>query len=146
MRKEHIDAEVERLKDNGYENSLPQTSVLFRPVKESAKFVHKILMDLQLLPVHLRKAYVFESKRLLTRKAIALIKYVQSEMIETDVIGLTLLSFSLKKIRQDLGLDDNNLFFTVLAVAENLEPGAFQNVIGDPHSMEEKFREMIESF
>jgi len=41
---------------------------------------------------------------------------------------------------------DHNLFLMILSTAEKLQPGTYHRVLGDPLSMEDKFREMIDSF
>lgn len=47
---------------------------------------------------------------------------------------------------QDLNLTEQALFLMILGVAEKLSPGIYFRVLGDPLSMEDKFREMIDSF
>jgi len=56
-------------------------------------------------------------------------------------------SFPLKKIMHDLSLaNDQQLFLMVLGIAEKISPGIYVQALGDPLSMEDKFREMIDSF
>jgi len=50
------------------------------PVKEPSVFVTKILQEVFKLPHSLRLTYLAQSTRLIARKAVALIKYVESEL------------------------------------------------------------------
>jgi len=59
---------------------------------------------------------------------------------------LTLPQTVLRKILQDLSLTEQSLFLMVLGTAEKLQPGTYFRTLGDPLSMEDKFREMIDSF
>ena len=52
----------------------------------------------------------------------------------------------LKRVRAELGLDDNISFYIVLAEAERMRPGSFMEILADPHSMAENLREMMDGF
>lgn len=60
--------------------------------------------------------------------------------------SITLPQGQLRKMLQDLGLMEQALLFMILGIAEKLAPGTYIRTLGDPLSMEDKFREMIDSF
>jgi hypothetical protein len=78
LRKESLAIEIEKIyamkrKENIWED-------LFRPVKIVAPCVQQMIADLYRLPMFLRESFVLQSMKLLIRKAVLLIKYVEAEL------------------------------------------------------------------
>jgi len=120
---------------------------LFRLVKQSAPCISRILNDVFRLPMHLREGFIAHSMKLLSRKAVVLIKYVEAllsqpeEGVRSEVLDPGII----KKIRQDLDLSDQ-CFTVLLGIAEKMSPGIYITLVGDPGKIEEKFIELFESF
>jgi len=146
LKKERMDFEIEQLLKDESAHLSTQPQGILNSVKEPSQFVHRLITEVYRLPHCLRLPYISQSNRLLTRKAVALIKYVECEMSSAEVPIPSLAQPTLKKIMQDLSLSEQSLFLMVLGVAEKLQPGTYHRTLGDPLSMEDKFREMIDSF
>eukprot|EP01121_Diplochlamys_sp_Union-15-3_P015612 TRINITY_DN5203_c0_g1_i1.p1 TRINITY_DN5203_c0_g1~~TRINITY_DN5203_c0_g1_i1.p1 ORF type:complete len:318 (-),score=52.49 TRINITY_DN5203_c0_g1_i1:50-1003(-) len=119
----------------------------FRPVKHAAGCIIKIINEVFRLPEDLREGYIVQSMRLLSRKAVVLIKYVEAFMAQPeegtrpDVLDPGII----KKIRQDLDLSEAD-FTVLLGLAEKMSPGIYVTLVGDPGKIERKFIELFESF
>jgi len=84
---------------------------LLEVVKEGSPYVEAMLIEIFKLPFALRKTYVEQQMRLLTRKTVALLKYCEAE---TAIVPEKMLTQqAVRKIRADLGLNDSNLFLYV---------------------------------
>ncbi|XP_035699743.1 guanine nucleotide exchange C9orf72-like [Branchiostoma floridae] len=108
---------------DGEENPLPDMSV-FELVDTDESFVQTFLAEVfQLHPsCGVREAYIENFCRMLERKALALIKYLETE---TERGQQPLKISSLKRIRNDLSLKLEGDFCTVLAVAEKMKAGVY---------------------
>ena len=78
LRKESLQIEIDKIhtvkrKENIWED-------LFRSVKIVAPCVLQMLQDVFRLPIFLRESFVLQSMKLLIRKAVLLIKYVEAEL------------------------------------------------------------------
>eukprot|EP01113_Clastostelium_recurvatum_P002350 TRINITY_DN1097_c0_g1_i4.p1 TRINITY_DN1097_c0_g1~~TRINITY_DN1097_c0_g1_i4.p1 ORF type:complete len:649 (-),score=122.12 TRINITY_DN1097_c0_g1_i4:12-1958(-) len=144
LRNHFINAEISRLVGVTPEQNLWSTrDGLFRLSRASASFVHKMISDVFKLPQSLREGYIIYSQRLLQRKAVALIKYVDAERAAS---GGQLKEDCLKRVRADLGLTGDQDFWLLLGIAEKLWPGIYVTLAGDPAYIEERFIELFESF
>jgi len=115
---------------------------LFRVVKDSAQCIQHIIVEMYKLPHALRETYLVQSLRVLTRKAVVLIKYVQAELYKAKIIPTS----TIKKLRTDLQLTLDGDYAVLLGLAEKLSPGIYADLAGDPASIEERFIELFESF
>lgn len=120
-----------------------ETDVVFRTVTEAAPSVLRILEQALSLPLHLRAAFITTSMRLLMRKAVVLVKFVEATTRDgTPSVPDNVV----KRLRSDLGARDANDFSVLLGMAERLRPGSYQALGGDPSRIEEQLRELFESF
>jgi len=157
FRNEYLHAQVEKLvnSNNNPTNNTnnPTTKAkdqawsteqegLFRVVKESAQCIQHIIVEMYKLPHALRETYLVQSLRVLTRKAVVLIKYVQVELYKAKIIPTS----TIKKLRTDLQLTVDGDYAVLLGLAEKLSPGIYADLAGDPASIEERFIELFESF
>ncbi|KAI8509947.1 hypothetical protein Bbelb_123750 [Branchiostoma belcheri] len=108
---------------DGEETPLPDMSI-FELVDTDESFVQTFLAEVfQLHPsCGVREAYIENFCRMLERKALSLIKYLETE---TDQGQQPLKLSSLKRIRNDLSLRLEGDFCTVLAVAEKMKAGVY---------------------
>jgi len=146
LRKEFIYMEVDKLVGVSHPvepNEWSARDGLFRPLKSSASLlVSRILVDVFRLQPELREGYIAQAMRLLMRKAVVLIKYVDAELADCATLGEGVV----KRIRTDLSLLAESDFTLLLAIAEKLKPGSYVTLAGDPTTIEEKFIELFESF
>ncbi|XP_066298580.1 guanine nucleotide exchange factor C9orf72-like [Branchiostoma lanceolatum] len=105
------------------ESPLPDMSI-FELVDTDESFVQTFLAEVfQLHPsCGVREVYIENFCRMLERKALALIKYLETE---TERGQQPLKISSLKRIRNDLSLKLEGDFCTVLATAEKMKPGVY---------------------
>jgi hypothetical protein len=96
------------------------------------------------LPVELREGYLFHSMRILTRKAIVLIKYVDAKCTNEGVGGLE--DSGVKKLKQDLDIITDSDLDVLLGIAEKLSTGIYFAVRGDPSSIEDRLRTVFDIF
>jgi hypothetical protein len=120
-----------------------ETDNVFRTVTEVAPSVLRILEQALSLPLYLRAAFVTTSMRLLMRKAVVLVKFVEATTRDgTPAVPDNVV----KRLRADLGARDASDFSVLLGMAERLRPGSYQALGGDPSRIEEQLRELFESF
>jgi hypothetical protein len=117
---------------------------VFRSVTEVAPCVQRLLEDTLSLPFDLRLAYISMSMRLLTRKAVLLVKFVEAST--RDGSATTVPEHLVKRLRADLGARDAADFSVLLGIAERLRPGSYHALGGDPSYIEEQLLDMFESF
>lgn len=144
LRKEFQKMELRKLsgKSDAKGSWASQVSI-FSPVKESSPFVENMLNEVFRLPSDLREGIVLQSRRLLVRKAVLLIKYVEARKAD----HATLHNSEIKKLRADLHVAHESDFGIVLAMAETYSPGIYSSLAGDPATIEARFFELFfESF
>ena len=166
LRREFMNLAVKRLISDDSDKRLWSSRYgLFSPVREVSTFVTDMLEEAWKLPPDLREGHLIHSMRMLTRKAMVVIKYVQSklyvlvlassssssESADSNVRhhsepGEVLQTSVIKKLRQDLEISSDPDFDVLLAVAVKHAPGTFKAVAGDPAIIEEVFLELFESF
>jgi len=117
---------------------------LFRTVKTCAPCVENMLIEALRLPASVREGYIVQSMRMLVRKAVVLIKYVEAGL--EKAMSPYLEASIVKKIRVDLDISSEADFTVLLGIAEKLSPGMYVALAGDPASIEAKFVELFESF
>eukprot|EP01094_Clydonella_sp_ATCC50884_P019516 TRINITY_DN3832_c0_g1_i1.p1 TRINITY_DN3832_c0_g1~~TRINITY_DN3832_c0_g1_i1.p1 ORF type:complete len:535 (-),score=109.93 TRINITY_DN3832_c0_g1_i1:767-2185(-) len=143
LRREYMSLAVKRLVCEDAEKQLWSSRYgLFQAVGSPAPIVVEFLNEMAKLPPSLRQMYLENFTRVLTRRAVVLIKYVgarldQSELLQTSTI---------KRMRGDLELASDLDFELLLAIAERYSPGTYVKVAGDPAIIEEVFLELFESF
>jgi hypothetical protein len=130
-----------------------------------------MLLEAFKLPPALREGYIVQWIRVISRRAVTLIKYAESETyaipllrprrllvahstlsnarththskrLNTSVLELEVM----QRIREDLKLSADADFLVILGMAEKLSPGIYTTLAGDPLLMEERFIELFESF
>jgi hypothetical protein len=147
LRKEFIYLEVDKLVGVSHpveQNMWSARDGLFRLLKAGPSLlVTRILTEVcRLQQQELREGYIAQAMRLLMRKAVVLIKYVDAELAEATTLGEGVV----KRIRTDLSIPHDADFDVLLAIAEKLRPGSYVTLAGDPTTIEEKFIELFESF
>jgi len=136
LRKEFILLEADKLVGVYRPNEQNMWSTregLFRPLRGVSPMVSKMLVEVLRLPHSLREGYIAQMMRLLIRKAVVLIKYVEAELAHTNTLG----DGVVKKIRTDLSLTNEADFAVLLGLAEKLKPGVYVTLAGDPTTIEE---------
>lgn len=131
IRKEFIDIELALLLQETEDAPVFPALGLFHNSEEVATLVQTFMQDLNLLPYvcGVRQGFVDNFLRLLDRKALALIKYVEAK----SSFGAVLLDHNAKRqLRQDLQLATEADYSIVLARAEKLHPGIYTFLSGDP--------------
>ncbi|KJE96010.1 hypothetical protein CAOG_006385 [Capsaspora owczarzaki ATCC 30864] len=136
QRNEFLDSEINRLKDKIW-----TPTALFRSVKDAAPSVKSFLHEIsRIRPGFLQEAFAQQFQRLLTRRAMGLIKYLEAELNSGTRFDR---ENSMKLIKSDLGLNAENDFFIVLAIAERLRAGTFVDAMGDPRLTEAKLANLL---
>ncbi|ESO94464.1 hypothetical protein LOTGIDRAFT_232306 [Lottia gigantea] len=102
---------------------------MFQKAQYNSTLVSNLLEEISKLSADcgIRIAHIQQFIRYLNRKALSLIKYVETETLK----GSIPLKGGLKKLRQDLSLTIEGDFRIVIATAEKLKPGIFQFLMGD---------------
>jgi len=145
LRREFLNMEIEKLVSMKSKDNLWTTQDgLFHPIKASAACVEKLLTETFRLPMELREGFIVQYLRLLSRRAVVMIKYVEAELEKAKSPNLE--ASIVKKIRSDLDLTAESDFAVLLGIAEKLSPGMYVALAGDPASIEAKFVELFESF
>ncbi len=81
LRSEFMKLEIDHLLEVAHRDTLwSSQDGLFKPLKAVAPCIAKMLQDLFMLPLSLREGFLLNSMRILTRKAIVLVKYVDAEL------------------------------------------------------------------
>ncbi|XP_070562732.1 guanine nucleotide exchange factor C9orf72-like isoform X2 [Ptychodera flava] len=114
----------------------------FQTVEDPETMVRDIMTEIhQLHPGSgVREAHIEQFQRILERKALAMIKYVEEE---TNKGSEDFKSSMMKRMRQDLNLLVEGDWKIILAVAEKLKPGIYSFVFGDYRQSDEQRREPI---
>lgn len=103
---------------------------LFHNVKHESKMINDMLSDIQLLPPQdsIRVEFIENFTRLLRRKALALIKYIE----DLSKFGCDRMESSgLQEARQQLHLTKDGDFLIILAFAEKLRPNIYMCAMGE---------------
>mmetsp|Transcript_24596 Transcript_24596/g.27363 ORF Transcript_24596/g.27363 Transcript_24596/m.27363 type:complete len:475 (+) Transcript_24596:94-1518(+) len=148
LRREYLKRRNHELVVSGYPvpGNFWNAAELFRPVKKGSLSIENIMHGIYKLPIHLREGYIHQSMRLLNRRALLLIKYVEALLKASTEDRVDVLDpNAVKKIRQDLGLTET-CFTVLLGIAEKLQPGIYVKLVGDPGMIEAKFIELFENF
>lgn len=130
-RSEALRQELVTLWKGQVKDSYP-TSEMLQPFDDPETLVGNLLEELVLLPggIGVQEAYILEFLRLLEKKALALIEYI--EMLSDH--GQVPVKHKLKKLKHDLSLTVPGDFKMVLATAEKLRPGICVFICGSPRS------------
>eukprot|EP01117_Protostelium_nocturnum_P018020 TRINITY_DN7438_c0_g1_i1.p1 TRINITY_DN7438_c0_g1~~TRINITY_DN7438_c0_g1_i1.p1 ORF type:complete len:491 (-),score=132.98 TRINITY_DN7438_c0_g1_i1:194-1666(-) len=146
LRKEYFSSQLLGPKESAEaDNAWFAQEGLFRIVKTGAPCVEKILNEVFQYPSNMRLPFITHSIKLLVRKSINLIKYVQAEIERCNPRQLD--ANTVKKIRVDMELSIESDFYLLLGIAEKLFPGIYVMLAGDPaFFIELKFIELFESF
>ncbi|XP_055885772.1 guanine nucleotide exchange factor C9orf72-like isoform X1 [Biomphalaria glabrata] len=109
--------------EEGYGNS---PSRFYQPVNSPESIIKDLIEDIHKLPPDygVREAYVRHFMHSLQRRAFCLIKYVEGEVTSGARI-------SVKRIKQDLGLQLEGDFRITLAVADKMKPGIYHYLLGE---------------
>ncbi|XP_072031995.1 guanine nucleotide exchange factor C9orf72-like [Amphiura filiformis] len=109
--------------------------VTFQNKCETETLVQNFQREINLLHPRsgVREAYIEQFQRLLDRKAVGLIKYVEEETMR----GSKTSRITIKKLKHDLDLNPEGNFRIILARAEKLKPGIFTIVCGNPAQMKD---------
>lgn len=131
IRKEFIDIELALLLEEVQDAPMFPALGLFHNSEEVGLLVQTFIHDLSLLPCicGVREGFIDNFLRLLDRKALALIKYVEAK----SSFGTVSLDHTAKRqLRQDLQLATEADYSIILARAEKLHPGIYTFLNGDP--------------
>ncbi|PRP80754.1 hypothetical protein PROFUN_11494 [Planoprotostelium fungivorum] len=144
LRKNYLRSQLDS-RDKSLQENPWKAQELFRVVKTGAPLVDKLLGELYGCPTYLRTPFLVQSVKLLVRKAIQLIRYVQAEIERSHVRQLE--ANTVKKIRVHMDLGQESDFYLLLGIAEKLFPGIYVMLAGDPaFFIELQFIELFESF
>eukprot|EP01102_Stenamoeba_stenopodia_P017809 TRINITY_DN6435_c0_g1_i1.p1 TRINITY_DN6435_c0_g1~~TRINITY_DN6435_c0_g1_i1.p1 ORF type:complete len:487 (-),score=63.12 TRINITY_DN6435_c0_g1_i1:68-1528(-) len=145
LRREYIMAQVQKIvTDIPSEKSTWLQEGLLSAVPEAAPCIRMILNELFSIPLFLREGYLYHSMRILTRKAVALIKYVEVKCEQDETAGMDEAGIRLMKADMDITSDSD--LNVLLGIAEKLSTGIYYAVRGDPSSIEDRLRNMFEIF
>jgi len=120
---------------------------MFKPPKPdtlNAPIVSRIIADVYKLPPALREAYISQGFRMLIRKAIVMIKYVDSKLNKRpapEELGEEVRA----KVQETLALTKGD-FAVLLGIAEKLKPNFYIDLVGDPNIIQEQFIELFDTF
>ncbi|XP_032232039.2 guanine nucleotide exchange factor C9orf72 homolog [Nematostella vectensis] len=144
IRKEFLDLEL-ALMWEGHEGAPVYPSIgLFHPAEDIGLLVQTFINDMNVLPFapDVRAGFVETFRRLLVRKALALIKYVEARSKR----GRIALEYAAKRqLRHDLQLNTEADFGIVLACAEKHKPGLYTFLMGDPRHAVARVQTILES-
>lgn len=94
----------------------------------SSVFVSTILKQAFELPIALRAGFIHQKYRVLKKRALTLISYVEHETKQNDILEAQ----RIIEIKHDLGCENSEPDFTILlSIAEKLKPGMYQRVAGN---------------
>ena len=122
--------------NNNNNNNDPQ---LFKQVREASSFIETMLEEVFRLPIVLRKGMLLQIRRLLIRRSIVLIKYVDKKIDGNDILQNSVI----RKMRTDLQLLSDADFGIALAIAHKYSPNIYYALAGDPATIENKFFELF---
>ena len=142
LRDEYMESELALLFGMDSESRWSASDGLFRPLKDVSAMVEDLVIDVLRLPARLRYARIKEGLRSMTRRALLLIKCVESEL----QLNSTLSKDAVKRIRSDCGLGGKGDLDVGLGVAERFRPGTYKDVLGDPAFVEDQLKLLLESF
>ncbi|EDO36091.1 predicted protein [Nematostella vectensis] len=144
IRKEFLDLEL-ALMWEGHEGAPVYPSIgLFHPAEDIGLLVQIFINDMNVLPFapDVRAGFVETFRRLLVRKTLALIKYVEARSKR----GRIALEYAAKRqLRHDLQLNTEADFGIVLACAEKHKPGLYTFLMGDPRHAVARVQTILES-
>jgi hypothetical protein len=120
---------------------LPKEGLLV-PVVQSSSLVLDLLLLMLRLPCLLRLSYARYTTRLITSKAVTLLKLINSDVKAHK--GST--ESSGRWLKDNLSLADDADLNVVFAFAERLSPGICMAMMADRLTLEEKFIELFEGF
>lgn len=131
IRKEFIDIELALLLEEAEDVPVFPALGLFHNSEEAGMLVQAFLHDLNLLPYvcGVREGFIDNFLRLLDRKALSLIKYVEAK----SSFGTVPMDHAARRqLRQDLQLATEEDYSIVLTRAEKLHSGIYTFLKGDP--------------
>ncbi|XP_022100204.1 guanine nucleotide exchange C9orf72-like [Acanthaster planci] len=115
--------------------------VHFSNKPEAETIVQKFWKEINRLQdnCRIRETYIEEFLRLLDRKAVSLIKYVEEETNR----GTKPSRLVLKRLKSDLHLIPEGDFRIVIAMAEKLQPGVYTLVCGNPALPRDSYNDLV---
>lgn len=144
IRREFIDIELALLLEEAEDVPVFPALGLFHNSDEIALLVQTLMLDLNLLPYvcGVREGFIDNFLRLLDRKALALIKYLEAK----SSCGTVPLDYVAKRqLRQDLQLGTEADYSIVLTRAEKLHPGIYTFLQGDPRQNVARVQALFET-
>ncbi|KAL9951273.1 hypothetical protein ACROYT_G043911 [Oculina patagonica] len=144
IRREFIDIELALLLEEAEDAPVFPELGLFHNSEEIGILVQTFMHDLNLLPYvcGVREGFINNFLRLLDRKALALIKYLEAK----SSFGTVPLDYVAKRqLRQDLQLGTEADYSIVLTRAEKLHPGIYTFLKGDPCQNVDRVQALFES-
>ncbi|KAJ7329004.1 hypothetical protein OS493_023296 [Desmophyllum pertusum] len=144
IRREFIDIELALLLEEAEDAPVFPALGLFHNSEEIGILVQTFMHDLNLLPYvcGVREGFIDNFLRLLDRKALALIKYLEAK----SSFGTVPLDHVAKRqLRQDLQLGTEADYCIVLTRAEKLHPGIYTFLKGDPRQNVARVQALFES-
>lgn len=131
IRKEFIDIELALLLEEVQDAPMFPALGLFHNSEEVGTLVQSFIHDLSLLPCvcGVREGFIDNFLRLLDRKALALIKYVEAK---SSFGAVPLDQTAKRQLRQDQQLATEADYCIILTRAEKLHPGIYTFLTGDP--------------
>lgn len=145
IRREFIDIELALLSEEAEDTPVFPELGLLHYSEEIGLLVQTFMHDIQILPYvcGVREGFIDNFLRLLDRKALALIKYVETQ----SSLGTVPLNDTAKRqLRQDLQLVTEADYSIVLTRAEKLHPGIYTFLKGDPRQNADRVQALFESF
>ena len=125
------------------------SNALFRVVKEYAPAVKQLVTECYRLPFGIRKQFTSEFRRVLARRAHALLQVFEEQRNNaTDPASAqSALQTAVRRVRPEIDLDDDTMFYIVLTLTEGLRPGSYHDLYGEANFViEDPFREVMQSF
>ncbi|KAK3089825.1 hypothetical protein FSP39_006837 [Pinctada imbricata] len=106
---------------------------LFTDFDQADTLVHSLLDELDKLPADcgIREAYISQFVRVIQKKALSLIKYIEGE----TNYGAQPYKGGMRKLRQDLCIMSDGDFRIILAAAEKLKSGLYWFLFGSGDSI-----------
>lgn len=144
IRREFIDIELALLLEEAEDAPVFPALGLFHNSEEIALSVQTFMLGLNLLPYAcgVREGFIDNFLRLLDRKALALIKYLEAKSLYGTV---PLDHVAKRQLRQDLQLGTEADYAIVLTRAEKLHPGIYTFLQGDPRQNVARVQALFET-
>jgi len=111
-------------------------------LKEPAPFILEMVTFMNTLPTSLQHGYLISKLRCLTRSAVIIIQYIEARLKTEKSLKMDVVN----KIMSMLDISSENDFLLLLGIAEQLRPGIYYDVVGEPDAIAAKFYSLLETF